>query len=495
MLLRNEAKVGSLIFVAVLVIIAMYWFLRGFGLGAATFKVYSIFRDAQKLDKGADVRMAGVKIGYVHDIALTKESKARVDMTIWNGICVPVDSKAQITTGGFIGDNYVDVLPGAQRKCLASNDRMQSDEPMNYDKLIADVGGLVDQLKVSVEHINSLLGDKQTMADIKGAIRQLNLATGEAVMLVRSARNLVEGASPAFQQTLANVDRATTNMDRAISNAVQITRSLDEMINSDVRPETREVMRQARLAMTNLTDATNEAKNIVKAVGGSVGGIDRTLAKLESAAQQTDEMMANMNEASKGIKDIATDKELKENIQATMRNAADASAEAKVLLGNLNQKVSEIRIPKILGGSNGRASCPPYAVPNEGFVIDSLWNTTEGDYRFDANYTFGGFGGDSTFYRLGAFNVGETTRANLQVGKMLTGSTALRGGIYASRVGIGADQWIGNRFLISGDVFRPNDPQYDVRAILNLGAGLGLYGGVSNVLGGQDVFTGIHFTK
>lgn len=483
MLLRNEAKVGSLIFVAVLVIIAMYWFLRGFGLGSATYKVYSVFADARKLDKGADVRMAGVKIGYVHEIALTKSSRARVDITLWNNICVPADSRARITTGGFIGDNYVDVVPGKSSKCVVTGQMILSEEPMNYDKLIADVGGLVDQLKVSVKSINSILGDSNTIADIKGAIHQLNLATGEAVELVRSARSMVVDASPEVQKTLANMNAAT-------SQAIQITKHLDEMVNSDVRPETRELMKQARLAITNLSEATTEAKNIVAAVGGSVGHIDKTLSNLESAAKQTDEMMANMNDASKGIKDIATDQELKANVKATMQNAAEATGQAKILLCNLNEKLNKFKVPGIGGSSKGSR-----AVPNQGFVIDSLWNTTEGDYRFDANYTFGGFRGGNDFYRVGAFNVGETTRANLQMGKMLTGTTAFRGGIYASRVGLGADQWIGNRLLLSGDVFRPNDPQYDLRAVLNLGGGLGLYGGVSNVLGGQDVFTGLHFTK
>lgn len=484
MLLRNEAKVGSLIFVAVLVIIAMYWFLRGFGLGAATYDIYSIFADAHKLDKGADVRMAGVKIGYVDEITLTHTSHARVDMTIWNKVCIPTDSQARITTGGFIGDNYVDVVPGGKRECLREHNLLPSEEPMNYDKLIADVGGLVDELKISVKSINGILGDKRTVADIKDAIHQLNLATSAATDLVRSARGMVDAASPELQGTLANMNKATAN-------AIKITRDLDDMINSDVRPDARRVMQQASAAMTNLANATAEANKIVGAVGGSTGHIEKILTKLENAAQQTDEMMANMNDASTGIKDITTDKKLQENIKATMQNAADATAQAKVLLCNLNDKLNKLKLP----GIGSTPSYRPYTIPNKGLVLDSLWNTTEGDYRFDANYTLGGFGSGRDYYRIGAFNIGETTRANLQMGTMVTNSTGLRYGIYASRVGIGIDQQIGNRFLLSGDILRPNEPQYDVRGVWNLNNGLGLYGGVSNIIGDQNVFAGIHYTK
>lgn len=482
MLLRNEAKVGSLIFVAVIAIIAMYWFLRGFGLGAASYDIYSIFANAHKLDKGADVRMAGVKIGSVEDIALTADSHARVDMTIWNGVRIPTDSRARITTGGFIGDNYVDVVAGRKSDNIKNHNRLWNEEPMNYDKLISDVGDLVDELKVSVKSINGILSDTRTIADIKSAIHQLNLATVAATDLVRSARVMVDSTAPGVSKTLANMTEATEN-------AMKITKDLDAMVSGDVKPETQEILKQARMAMTSLNDATSEAKGILSAVGGSVGKLDQTLAKVDATAQQSQEMMANMNVASKGFRDLATDEQIKQNIKSTMQNAADASAEAKALLATLNKKLSKFT------GPSDRTSAPVYTIPNKGLATDSLWNVTEGDYRFDANYTLGGFGGGRDFYRIGAFNIGERMRGNLQIGTMATDSTALRYGIYASRLGFGVDQQIGKRFLLSGDLFRPNDPQYDLRGTLNLSKGFGLYGGVSNVLGGQDVFTGIHYTK
>ena len=142
-----------------------------------------------------------------------------------------------------------------------------------------------------------------------------------------------------------------------------------------------------------------------------------------------------------------------------------------------------------------RSVAPPArkaSIPDYGFTTDSLWNTSQGDYRFDANYTMGG--SKNSFYRAGAFNIGETTRANLQGGMILTDSTALRYGVYASRVGFGLDQRIGNCFLLSGDGLRPNHPQYDLRGVLTLGKGFGLYGGWSNILNNGDVFAGFHYS-
>lgn len=477
MVLKNEAKVGLLVAAAIVVMIAMYWFLRGFGFGETTFPVYAVFTDARKLDKGADVRMAGVKVGLVQNVRLTSDSRARVDMVLWDDTCIPADSVARITTGAFIGDYYVDVIPGSQRDCLKHNQKMRSSEPMNYEKLVGNVGSLIDELKISVAGINSILADKNTIASVKETVRQLELTTTAATILVKSAQGVVNQASP-------NINCALSNMKTATDNAVKITEELQSLIKDDARPNAREVMAQAKEAMVNLNATIIEAKGIMAGFGGSVGKVDGTLAKIEDAAMQADEMMKNLSEASKDVKDITSDKEIKKNIKDTMRNAAEATASANALLCNLNRKLASL---------TGSGPSRRVAIPNNGFTVDSLWNTTQGDYRFDANYAFGGSG--NTFYRVGAWNIGETTRANLQMGQVLSDTTALRYGIYASRVGLGFDQKISNNFILSADGFRPNDPQYDVRAVLNLSNGFGLYGGFTNVFGDTDVFTGIHYSK
>ena len=487
MLLKNEAKVGLLVFAALVAFIAAYWFLRGFGLGAHTFSLYAIFDDAKKLDKGADVRMAGVKVGYVDTVVLTSNSQARVDMKFWDDTCIPQNSIARVTTGAFIGDYYVDVLPGTKRACLKDGQKISSSEPVNYDKLISNVSGLIDELKVSVASINSVLADKQTVQSFKNTVKQLDAATKSAVELVDSVKGTVKTASPGIQRTLDNMAAAT-------GNAVKMTEDLRAMLNNEARPDVHAILAKANQVMSSLDATILEAKNVMTESKGVVGGfkqtgpkIDATLTKLDDAMQQTDEMMKNLKDASGDIKDITSDKELKQNIKDTIKNAAAATAQANALLCNLNKKLGGLKMP---------VSTRKAEIPNYGLTTDSLWNTTQGKYRFDANYTLGGFEGSDMFYRLGAFNIGEDTSANIQAGKLIGSSTAVRGGIYASRLGFGLDQKFGRNLLISADGLRPNDPEYDLRAMLNFGSGFGLYGGYSNIINEKpDTFVGVHYSR
>ena len=479
-LLKNEAKVGLLIFGAIIVVIAMYWFLRGYTLGATQYPVYALFGDVRKLDKGADVRMAGVKIGQVSDIRLTPTSQARVDMKIWSGTCIPVDSQVSVTTGAFIGDNYVEIIPGSKRACLRNNMRVTSKEPMNYDKMIKDVGNLVGKLQLAAAGLNSVLADKQTLAYFKDAVKQMDLATRSANELILSAKGIVDQSSPEMKKALANVADATGNV-------AKITAQLDRFVKNDAEPNARAILTQAKDAITNLNDSIVEAKSIMSDFRGTAGKfegkIDGTLTKMDASMQEAQEMMGNLKVVSANVKEMTSDPEIKTNIKATIKNAADATAQASQLLCNLNRR---------FGGGGGQPMRKA-SIPDYGFTTDSLWNTSQGTYRFDANYTLGGSG--DSFYRAGAFNVGENTRANLQGGLILTDTTAVRGGIYASRVGFGIDQRIGSSFLLSGDGFRPNDPQYDIRGVLTLGRGFGLYGGWSNAISNKpDVFAGIHYS-
>ncbi len=439
-----------------------------------------MFSNVRKLDKGADVRMAGVKVGQVTDIRLTSISLARVDMNIWGGTCIPVDSQASVTTGAFIGDNYVEIIPGSRRACLHTNMRIISKEPMNYDKLIKDVGSLVSQLQVAAAGLNSVLANRQTLAELRDAVKQVDIAATSANGIIESVQGIINQSSPEIRKALANVANATGNVDK-------LTAQLDKFVKEDAQPDARTILTQAKEAMTNLNDSIAEAKSVMtdlhSAAGDYGGKIDSALDKVDTSLQQAQEMMGNLNTASANVKEITSDPDVKANIKATIKNAADATAQANALLCSLNRKI----------GGFGQGPVRKASIPDYGFTTDSLWNTTQGDYRVDANYTFGG--SDNTFYRIGAFNIGETTRANLQGGYSLTDTTALRAGVYASRVGFGIDQRIGNRFLLSGDGFRPNSPEYDLRGVLTFGNGIGLYGGWSSAIDGKpDVFAGIHYS-
>lgn len=81
--------------------------------GGGSYALTASFRSAEGVSVGTDVRLSGVKIGTVTGIVLNPESlRADATVTIRQGVEIPEDSVAAISSEGLLGGNFVEVLPG-----------------------------------------------------------------------------------------------------------------------------------------------------------------------------------------------------------------------------------------------------------------------------------------------------------------------------------------------------------------------------------------------
>ncbi len=84
------------------------------------------FRRADGISPGGDVRIGGVKIGSIRSMELDPQSyQAVVTLAIRDGIAVPEDSDAKITSASLLGDSYIALTPGASDYPLENGDEIQ----------------------------------------------------------------------------------------------------------------------------------------------------------------------------------------------------------------------------------------------------------------------------------------------------------------------------------------------------------------------------------
>lgn len=479
MRLGNEAKVGLVVFAAFIGLLAIYWFLGGFGLRGSTYPLHAVFENVQKLDKGQDVRMAGVKIGMVSKVSLTPDSKARVDMLIDKDNVIPLGSVARVTTGAVIGESYVEILPSSSKSTVGPNSKIGTQPVVQLDEIMAQSGALVHELQLSAESLNKILGDKELVGSIKDTVTDLRTSAETAQALLASAQGVVQQSSP-------KIDRAFENLAKATDSAVRISNDIEAAIQ-DARPGMRGIMQQANEATKNLNESIEQAQALLASVSANSGKITEAFDKVNSTLDQAQQTMTNLNQASAGIKDIATDKQLHEDLRTSLRNAAEASQEAKSLVGGLSKK--------FLGVSPFPTPVQKASIPDYGVSADVLWNAGTGEPRFDANYTFAGF--EKSFYRAGLFDIGSNTKINLQAGTAFDRDNAIRYGLYASELGIGYDRRFTPAFRIAADLYNPSDVTLQFGGIFSVNESLGLYAGFANVFGGsqKDVLVGLHYNK
>lgn len=77
------------------------------------------------LPNGADVRIAGVKVGTVTDTRIDPATfNAEVFLRIDPALRLPADSSAEITSEGLLGGKYVSLVPGGSDRVLTDGGRI-----------------------------------------------------------------------------------------------------------------------------------------------------------------------------------------------------------------------------------------------------------------------------------------------------------------------------------------------------------------------------------
>lgn len=113
------------------------------GVGGGSVRGYTViaeFDNAEGVNVGTDVRLAGVKIGTVTGQSLNTENyMARVEMILDPAISLSDDTAAKITSEGLLGGKFIAMDPGGSETKLANGSLM------TVTQGAVDIWGLISQ--------------------------------------------------------------------------------------------------------------------------------------------------------------------------------------------------------------------------------------------------------------------------------------------------------------------------------------------------------------
>lgn len=121
---------------------------EGLTRSADSYPLTASFRSVEGITVGTDVRMAGVKVGTVTDLALNpKTFFADARVTVKNGVAVPEDSTIVIASEGLLGGAFVEILPGGSPTDLAPGAEIE------------DTQGAVSVISLLMKFVGAAAGD------------------------------------------------------------------------------------------------------------------------------------------------------------------------------------------------------------------------------------------------------------------------------------------------------------------------------------------------
>ena len=97
------------------------------------------FLSVTGLKAGAQVEIAGVRVGQVDSISLDpKDSVAMVRLKIKKNIVLTDDVVASVKTSGLIGDKYIKLSPGGSDEVLEAEDTIiETESALDIEELIS----------------------------------------------------------------------------------------------------------------------------------------------------------------------------------------------------------------------------------------------------------------------------------------------------------------------------------------------------------------------
>ncbi len=221
-----EAKVG-VFFLATVAVLAYVWlYVLHFG-EAGGFVLKARFRTVEGLEQGAQVQIAGIKIGSVKDITFDPETgKALVDMAIrdeYRGT-IPEGSRVFLKTKGLLGDKYVVIAPGKpnERKLKPGEEFKRVFEPTDTQKVLENMGMVAQDLKVVTRELRTDLVDK-------GGSKKVDSVLTNSDVVFKDLRAILARNKDKINSTIANTASATKKLNDLITrNEKKLNRTVDD---------------------------------------------------------------------------------------------------------------------------------------------------------------------------------------------------------------------------------------------------------------------------
>ena len=217
MQIKTETSVGLFILVALGIFFYMTFNIGVFRFDRRDYYPYTVyFKDVSGLQKKADVKIAGVKVGWVESIELLQDGdlQAKAHIMVHNRYHLYRDAHAVVRQEGLLGSKYLEVIPGdPMLPALGSGQALgkPAQPPVNIDELL-------QRFKVIATNVEDITG---SLKDVIGSEERDQLRS--MMDNFSSAANSMAAFSATLDRTLQHNE---SNIDSMLSDFKDLARDV-----------------------------------------------------------------------------------------------------------------------------------------------------------------------------------------------------------------------------------------------------------------------------
>ena len=240
---RLETKVGLFVFIGLaLLVTLMVWFGKGASLFRSTYTLKLHTSNIGGLKPKSSVFLAGVGVGMVQRIELDPSGTNVVAyLQIYQEHPIYHDARFVIEMSGFLGDQYVSVLPTAnQLPLLTNNADVECDAPFNLQEVARGAAGFIQRLDETAKKLDASITDlrtqvlnAQTLGNFGSSITNLRVFTEQAVDTVHDLHEMVGTNRAQVAVAVSNIVLFSTQLNVLLAtngeNVTAATKNMEEL--------------------------------------------------------------------------------------------------------------------------------------------------------------------------------------------------------------------------------------------------------------------------
>jgi len=286
---RLEWKVGLFVLVGLTLLAAL---LLQFSKGTTFFRpTYTIKLRAANiggLKAKSQVLMAGVQIGTVSDLVLSSGgTNVTITLRLFSRFQIHRDAKFLIEQSGFLGDQYVAILPTQNAgEIFHEGDIAETEPPFNMQEVARSAAGFLQRIDETAVKLNDTIADvrrlvlnEQTLTNLSAAVVNMRVVSERALGTVDRLDALVSSNSPVLAHSGSNLVVFTEQIKEFSSGLGSVLSTNSEQLHS---------------ALKNIESSTVVLKTVMDELQAGKG-LAGSLLKNEQLADTVSEIANNLS--------------------------------------------------------------------------------------------------------------------------------------------------------------------------------------------------------
>jgi phospholipid/cholesterol/gamma-HCH transport system substrate-binding protein len=238
------------------------------------------------------VRVGGLDAGEVLEIHVPPgpSTKFRVRMRVREDLhpLIRVDSVASIQNDGLVGNKFVQIEAGSEQSPpVAALGTIHSREPF-------DLADLLQRMSETLDTVNL------TIAEVKG---QVETVLGTVSDTATDAQGVIKSVGDDVRTIMASTNAVTRDLTVIVGNVREGRGSIGKLfVDDSLFTSAKAIAAQAQAAMTNLKEATEQAKEAVADLRGEKGPVKGLAGNLQQTMALAKDAMQDLADNTEALK-------------------------------------------------------------------------------------------------------------------------------------------------------------------------------------------------